>query len=108
MCTHPGTKFTAVVAAEIAFLALSHHQDGKKLPPAVVCLANSNTCTRVYTAVPCHVYTAAADATVVYTAVRTAVRLLPVMTGEPNDGVLCVDCDSRRAVEPIRTIRGVI
>ena len=41
VCTHPGTKFTAVVAAEIAFLALSHHQDGKKLPPAVVCLANT-------------------------------------------------------------------
>ena len=32
---------------------------------------------------------------------------LVVTTGEPNDGVLCVDCDSRRAVGPIRTIRGV-
>ena len=62
----------------------------------------------MYTAVPCHVYTAAADATVVYTAVRTAVRLLPVMTGELNDGALCADCDSRRAVGPSRTIRGVI
>ena len=34
VCVH--TRVLNLVAAEIAFLALSHHQDGKKLPPAVL------------------------------------------------------------------------
>ena len=42
------------------------------------------------------------------TAVRCVYRAVNSGTASTgNDGVLCLDCDSRRAVGPVRTIRGV-
>ena len=99
------------VAAEIAFLDLSHYPDGKKLPPAVVswvvcmvlecvqlycdvvCLYSciANTCTGAVLNlvhvlvleyhVMCILNVVQLQLTAVYTAVRTGVRLLQVMTG---------------------------